>query len=87
MNFRGVVAPQDVSIDGTNPTVVNEVGVEEVLSANSSLEDVSECNDMVICGMASCQSLINLRQGSGVLGEAAMIRTMSCVPDIRHGRA
>jgi hypothetical protein len=68
MNLRGVVDPQsNISLGGANSALaMNEV--EDVLSANSAVEDPVNCGDIVLCAMACCQSLINPRNGNGVLG-------------------
>ena len=67
MNLRGVVDPSSVDIDGKVALVDD---VEEVLSANSTLESADACGDVVLSVMACCQSLIRPNNGCGVLGKS-----------------
>jgi hypothetical protein len=69
MNLRGVVDAQNsISLGGANLALALDE-VEETLSANSAVEEPASCGDIVLCAMACCQSLINPRNGKGVLGK------------------
>lgn len=69
MNLRGVVNSQNhITVGGVSTSLALDE-VEDVPSANSTVEDPANCGDMVLCAMACCQSLINPRSGKGVLGK------------------